>query len=90
MVYECTGVFLTRAKITPYFEHLGSKKVVVSAPVKDSPPVLNVVIGCNEVRQLVSGCRLFYATVASHGCTSTPCSNTPCPPLRGGECLLRI
>lgn len=25
------------------------KKVVVAAPVKDADPVLNIVIGCNEV-----------------------------------------
>ncbi|KAG2496542.1 hypothetical protein HYH03_005365 [Edaphochlamys debaryana] len=48
MVYECTGVFLTRAKIASYFDHLKAKKVVVSAPVKDTPAVLNVVVGCND------------------------------------------
>lgn len=48
MVWECTGVFLTRAKLQPYLDK-GAKKVVVSAPVKDAAnPVLNVVIGCNE------------------------------------------
>jgi glyceraldehyde-3-phosphate dehydrogenase/erythrose-4-phosphate dehydrogenase len=48
MVLECTGVFLTRAKLDPYFSK-GVKKVVVSAPVKDPRPVLNVVVGCNDV-----------------------------------------
>ena len=48
MVLECTGVFLTRAKLQPYFDK-GAKKVIVSAPVKDDPPVLNIVVGCNEV-----------------------------------------
>lgn len=49
MVLECTGVFLTREKLAPYFAK-GVKKVVVSAPVKDPEPVLNIVVGCNEVR----------------------------------------
>jgi glyceraldehyde 3-phosphate dehydrogenase len=45
---ECTGVFLTRAALAPYFEACAVAKVVVSAPVKDSAaPVLNVVMGCN-------------------------------------------
>ncbi len=47
MVLECTGAFLTRAALQPYFD-AGVKKVVVSAPVKDPNPVLNVVVGCNE------------------------------------------
>jgi hypothetical protein len=37
-----------RATLQPYFDQ-GVKKVVVSAPVKDPNPVLNVVYGCNEV-----------------------------------------
>ncbi len=50
MVMECTGTFLTRAKLQPYFDApLGATKVVVSAPVKDTPAVINVVMGCNEV-----------------------------------------
>lgn len=49
MVLECTGVFLTRTKLAPYFE-MGVKKVVVSAPVKDAEdPVLNIVYGVNHV-----------------------------------------
>ncbi len=35
VVIDCTGVFKTEAKLAPYFE-AGVKKVVVSAPVKDS------------------------------------------------------
>lgn len=54
MVLECTGVFLTRAKLQPYFDK-GIKKVVVSAPVKDEDPVLNIVVGCNDVRAWQSG-----------------------------------
>lgn len=47
---EGTGVNLTRAKLQPYFD-AGLAKVVVSAPVKDAQdPVLNIVVGCNEVR----------------------------------------
>jgi glyceraldehyde-3-phosphate dehydrogenase/erythrose-4-phosphate dehydrogenase len=47
-VWECTGAFLTRAALQPYFEK-GVPKVVVSAPVKDALPVLNIVMGCNHV-----------------------------------------
>eukprot|EP00798_Chlamydomonas_sp_ICE-L_P007409 gene7409-537_t len=47
MVLECTGTFLDRKALAPYFEK-GIKKVVVSAPVKDADPVLNIVIGCND------------------------------------------
>jgi len=47
LVMECTGCFLTRKTLQPYFDK-GIKKVVVSAPVKDADPVLNVVVGCNE------------------------------------------
>lgn len=48
MVLESSGVFLTRPKLQPFFDG-GVKKVVVSAPVKDPKPVLNIVYGCNEV-----------------------------------------
>ena len=48
-VLECTGVFLTRATLAPYFaEGLDTKKVIVSAPVKDPNPVLNIVYGVNH------------------------------------------
>lgn len=53
MVMECTGVFLTRATLQPYFDK-GIKKVVVSAPVKDEVPVLNIVYGCNHVGNCVA------------------------------------
>ncbi|CAM9384238.1 unnamed protein product [Ectocarpus sp. 6 AP-2014] len=42
----CTGVFLTKEKLQPYFDG-GVKRVVVSAPVKEEG-VLNVVMGCND------------------------------------------
>ncbi|KAI8468556.1 MAG: hypothetical protein J3K34DRAFT_426853 [Monoraphidium minutum] len=49
MVWDCTGVFLSRATLGPYLSEAGASKVVVSAPVKDAAdPVLNVVMGCNE------------------------------------------
>ena len=49
VLMEGTGVNLTRAKLQPYFD-AGIAKVVVSAPVKDAgDPVLNIVVGCNEV-----------------------------------------
>jgi glyceraldehyde-3-phosphate dehydrogenase/erythrose-4-phosphate dehydrogenase len=45
-VWECTGVFLTRKALQPYFDN-GVPKVVVSAPVKED--VLNIVYGVNHV-----------------------------------------
>ena len=48
LVLECTGVFLTRAALAPYFDACGVRKVLVSAPVKDPQPVLNVVYGVNH------------------------------------------
>lgn len=47
LVMECSGVFLTRAALQPFFDS-GVKKVVVSAPVKDPNPVLNIVYGVNH------------------------------------------
>lgn len=48
-VWDCTGVFLTRKALQPYFDQ-GVPKVVVSAPVKDAAqPVLNIVYGVNHV-----------------------------------------
>ncbi|WP_299772161.1 ArsJ-associated glyceraldehyde-3-phosphate dehydrogenase [uncultured Tateyamaria sp.] len=46
VVIDCTGVFKTEAKLTPYFE-AGIMKVVVSAPVKDGETV-NIVYGVNN------------------------------------------
>lgn len=48
LVLESSGVFLTRAALQPFFDS-GAKKVVVSAPVKDANPVLNIVYGVNHV-----------------------------------------
>lgn len=51
MVMECTGKFLKVSNLRPYFDELGVKRVVVSAPVKEAG-ALNVVLGCNH--QLLS------------------------------------
>ncbi|GFR40367.1 hypothetical protein Agub_g915 [Astrephomene gubernaculifera] len=72
MVFECTGVFLTRAKLAPYFEQMGAKKVVVSAPVKDTPAVLNVVMGCNES---------LYDPAADHIVTAASCTTNCLAPV---------
>ena len=48
LVLECSGEFLTRDALAPYFVK-GVKKVLVSAPVKDPEnPVLNIVYGVNH------------------------------------------
>jgi glyceraldehyde 3-phosphate dehydrogenase len=47
MVMECTGKFLTVDALSPYFDQCGVKRVVVSAPVKETGS-LNVVLGCNH------------------------------------------
>ncbi|KAG5182557.1 hypothetical protein JKP88DRAFT_199230 [Tribonema minus] len=46
LVCDCTGVFLTKAKLQPYLA-AGVQRVVVSAPVKEEG-VLNVVVGVND------------------------------------------
>lgn len=46
LVLDCTGVFKTEAKVAPYYA-AGVKKVVVSAPVKDTG-ALNLVYGVNH------------------------------------------
>uniref|UniRef100_A0A7S2E296 Glyceraldehyde-3-phosphate dehydrogenase n=2 Tax=Helicotheca tamesis TaxID=374047 RepID=A0A7S2E296_9STRA len=51
MVMECTGKFLKVNNLSPYFDKCGVKRVVVSAPVKETG-ALNVVLGCNH--QLLS------------------------------------
>lgn len=57
MVLECSGQFLTRDSLQPYFDK-GVKKVLVSAPVKDpADPVLNIVYG-KEVGGWWGGCEL--------------------------------
>lgn len=46
VIIDCTGVFKTEAKLSPYFE-AGVKKAVVSAPVKDGNAA-NIVMGVND------------------------------------------
>ncbi len=46
VLIDCSGAFRTTANLKPYFEN-GAKKVVVSAPVRDSE-ALNIVYGVNE------------------------------------------
>jgi hypothetical protein len=73
VVMESTGVHLTCEHLQPYFDQ-GVKKVIVSAPVKDlSDKVINVVVGCNEVRrplqcELVLVSTHMMAHVSSAGC----------------------
>lgn len=47
LVLECTGKFLDMKSLRPYIDQCGVKRVVVSAPVKESE-CLNVVLGCNH------------------------------------------
>ena len=46
LVLDCTGVFKTEAKVAPYYA-AGVKKVIISAPVKDTG-ALNLVYGVNH------------------------------------------
>jgi len=47
LTLNCTGVYLSRKALQPYFD-MGVKRVVVSAPVKDPAAVLNIVYGVNH------------------------------------------
>jgi glyceraldehyde 3-phosphate dehydrogenase len=71
MVLECSGVLLTRAKLQPFFD-AGVKKVVVSAPVKDPEPVLNIVYGCNH---------LLYEASKDHIVTAASCTTNCLAPV---------
>ena len=46
LVVDCTGVFKSPEKVQPYYD-AGIKKVIVSAPVKQTP-ALNIVFGIND------------------------------------------
>eukprot|EP01064_Diplonema_japonicum_P038039 TRINITY_DN909_c0_g1_i1.p1 TRINITY_DN909_c0_g1~~TRINITY_DN909_c0_g1_i1.p1 ORF type:complete len:371 (+),score=120.95 TRINITY_DN909_c0_g1_i1:61-1113(+) len=63
IVLECSGKFTTTAKLNPYFD-CGVKKVVVSAPVKESS-VLNVVVGVNDDKMDAS-----HRIVTAASCTT--------------------
>ena len=66
LVLECSGQFLTRDALAPFFES-GVKRVLVSAPVKDANnPVLNIVYGVNH--EDYNPAKDFISTAAS--CTT--------------------
>lgn len=72
VVVECSGVFLTRAALQPYFDQ-GVKKVLVSAPVKEpSDPVLNVVYGVNHA---------LYDPAKDHIVTAASCTTNCLAPV---------
>ncbi len=64
LVVDCTGVFKTPALLQPYYD-AGVKKLVVSAPVKETP-ALNLVYGVNH--ELYDPARHDLITAAS--CTT--------------------
>ena len=66
VVVDCTGVFKSEAKITPYFE-AGVKKVVVSAPVKDGDAA-NIVYGVNHDVYDASKHRIVTAASCTTNC----------------------
>jgi glyceraldehyde 3-phosphate dehydrogenase len=72
LVLECTGVFLTRAALAPYFDVCGVRKVLVSAPVKDPQPVLNVVYGVNHEK---------YDPAVDHILTAASCTTNCLAPV---------
>ena len=71
IVLEGTGVFLTRATLQPYFDN-GIKKIVVSAPVKDPKPVLNIVYGVNHD---------LYDAAVDHIVTAASCTTNCLAPV---------
>lgn len=71
IVLEGTGVFLTRAKLQSYFDG-GIKKIVVSAPVKDPEPVLNIVYGVNHS---------LYDPAVDHIVTAASCTTNCLAPV---------
>ena len=66
VVIDCTGVFKSEAKVTPYFE-AGVKKVVVSAPVKDGDAA-NIVYGVNHDVYDASKHRIVTAASCTTNC----------------------
>lgn len=62
-VMECTGYYLSTDKCKPYFD-AGIKKIIVSAPFKDSGDnIINIVKGCNDVCTLCCCLGLFSCGV---------------------------
>ena len=81
LVLECTGVFLTRAALAPYFDACKVRKVLVSAPVKDPEPVLNVVYGVNHDA---------YQPAVDHILTAASCTtNCLAPVVKAREACAR-
>ncbi len=70
LVLDCTGVFKTEAKVAPYYA-MGVKKVVVSAPVKDTG-ALNLVYGVNHD---------LYDTDTHHLITAASCTTNCLAPV---------
>jgi len=68
LVLECSGEFLTRASLQPFFD-AGAKAVVVAAPVKDAAdPVLNIVYGVNHAAYDPAVDRLLTAASCTTNC----------------------
>ena len=68
LVLECSGQFLTRDKLQPYFDR-GVKRVLVSAPVKDAAdPVLNIVYGVNHAEYDPAKDRIVTAASCTTNC----------------------
>jgi glyceraldehyde 3-phosphate dehydrogenase len=66
IVLECTGRFLTRDQLDPYFDR-GVRRVIVAAPVKDAA-ALNVVVGVNDRRYDPASHRLLTAASCTTNC----------------------
>ena len=68
LVLECTGAFLTRASLQPFFD-AGVRAVLVAAPVKDAAdPVLNIVYGVNHTAYDPAVDRLLTAASCTSNC----------------------
>ena len=91
LVLECTGVFLTRAALAPYFDDCGVRKVLVSAPVKDPQPVLNIVYGVNHDKYDPAVDHILTAASCTTNCLA-PVVKVRCQRVRaapGASCGLR-
>lgn len=68
LVLECSGKFLTRAALQPFFDN-GAKAVVVSAPIDDKEkPVLNCVYGVNHEEYANSDDAIVTAASCTTNC----------------------
>mmetsp|Transcript_11540 Transcript_11540/g.20490 ORF Transcript_11540/g.20490 Transcript_11540/m.20490 type:complete len:347 (-) Transcript_11540:727-1767(-) len=66
ILLECTGEHLIHATLQPYLANV--KKVLVSAPVKDSPPVPNIVYGVNNDAYKPAEDRILTAASCTTNC----------------------